>query len=130
MIEKIKELINVFESSKLSELNLEFEGLKFAAKKEVSAKVPVSKEKVEEKVEGNLIKAPIVGTYYSKPAPNATPFIQEGAMVQAGDTLFIIEAMKVMNEIKAPSAGKVLKIYATDGEVVDFDKPLVLLGDL
>jgi acetyl-CoA carboxylase biotin carboxyl carrier protein len=79
-------------------------------------------------VAGESIKSPMVGTVYLSPEPGAPPFIEAGKAVKAGDTLCIIEAMKVMNPITAPGPGIVRKIMVSDGQPVEFDQPLVVLG--
>lgn len=74
-----------------------------------------------------LVKSPIVGTAYLTPEPGAAAFISVGASVKAGDTLLIIEAMKVMNPITAPKAGKVVQILVNNESPVEFDQPLVVI---
>jgi acetyl-CoA carboxylase biotin carboxyl carrier protein len=74
-----------------------------------------------------LVKSPIVGTAYLTPEPGAAPFITEGATVAAGATLLIIEAMKVMNPITAPRAGKIVKILIRGEQPVEYDEPLVVI---
>ena len=74
-----------------------------------------------------LVKSPIVGTAYLTPEPGAAPFVSEGAMVAAGATLLIIEAMKVMNPITAPKSGKVVKIFIRGEQPVEYDEPLVVI---
>jgi acetyl-CoA carboxylase biotin carboxyl carrier protein len=73
------------------------------------------------------IKSPMVGTAYLAPSPEAEPFISIGASVAEGDTLIIVEAMKVMNPILAPRAGKVTQILVSAGQPVEFDQPLVIV---
>ena len=75
----------------------------------------------------NAVKSPMVGTAYLSPEPGAKPFIAVGQKVAAGDTLVIIEAMKVMNTILAPAAGTVAKILIENGQPVEFDQPLVVV---
>ncbi|MEO5494736.1 MAG: acetyl-CoA carboxylase biotin carboxyl carrier protein [Sphingomonas sp.] len=75
----------------------------------------------------NAVKSPMVGTVYLTPNPEAKPFIAIGQKVAAGDTLVIIEAMKVMNPIVAPSAGTVTAILVDTGQPVEFDQPLVVV---
>jgi acetyl-CoA carboxylase biotin carboxyl carrier protein len=75
-----------------------------------------------------VVKSPIVGTAYLTPEPGAAPFITEGAAVKQGDTLVIVEAMKVMNPIAAPRAGTILKILVESERPVEFDQPLVVIG--
>ena len=79
-------------------------------------------------VAGESVKSPMVGTVYLSPEPGAQPFIEAGKAVKAGDTLCIIEAMKVMNPITAPGPGVIKKIMVSDGQPVEFDQPLVVLG--
>ena len=82
----------------------------------------------EEDVGGEALKSPMVGTAFMSPEPGSKPFITVGQSVKAGDTLLIVEAMKVMNPITAPKAGTVKKIIVSDGQPVEFDQPLVVLG--
>jgi acetyl-CoA carboxylase biotin carboxyl carrier protein len=89
---------------------------------------PTAPAASEEDVAGEAIKSPMVGTAFLSPEPGAKPFVSVGDAVNAGDTLLIVEAMKVMNPITAPKGGLVKKILVTDGQPVEFDQPLVLLG--
>jgi acetyl-CoA carboxylase biotin carboxyl carrier protein len=75
----------------------------------------------------DAVKSPMVGTVYLSPEPGAKPFIAPGQSVKAGDTLLIIEAMKVMNPITAPKAGKIGQILIGDAQPVEFDQPLVVI---
>ena len=79
---------------------------------------------IEEKLEGNIVKSPMVGTFYIKPSPNAKPYVELGTQVKKGTILCIIEAMKLMNEIECEYEGKIAEIYVKDGETVDYGKPL------
>ena len=81
-----------------------------------------------EEIAGDTVKSPIVGTAFLSPEPGSEPFIAVGDAVKAGDTLLIIEAMKVMNPITAPSGGVVKKILVADAQPVEFDQPLVIIG--
>jgi acetyl-CoA carboxylase biotin carboxyl carrier protein len=82
----------------------------------------------QEDVGGDPVKSPMVGTAFMSPEPGAKPFVVVGQSVKAGDTLLIVEAMKVMNPIVAPKAGTVKKINVADGQPVEFDQTLVVLG--
>ena len=82
----------------------------------------------EAEVVGNAVKSPMVGTAFLSPEPGAKPFIEVGKPVKAGDTLCIVEAMKVMNPITAPAAGVVKEIMVADAQPVEFDQPLVIIG--
>ncbi len=77
---------------------------------------------------GNAVKSPMVGTVYLTPEPGAAPFVSVGDTVAAGATIVIIEAMKVMNPITAPSAGKIVSILVDNGQPVEFDQPLVVIA--
>ena len=81
-----------------------------------------------EEISGEAIKSPMVGTAYLSSQPGAKPFVEPGDAVKAGDTLLIVEAMKVMNPITAPSGGIVKKLLVSDGQPVEFDQPLVVIG--
>ena len=82
----------------------------------------------EEEVTGQAVKSPMVGTAFLSPQPGADPFVKVGDAVKAGDTLLIVEAMKVMNPITAPHAGVVKHILVESGQPVEFDQPLIVLG--
>jgi acetyl-CoA carboxylase biotin carboxyl carrier protein len=78
--------------------------------------------------EGHLVKSPMVGTFYRSASPGGKPFVDVGDVVQAGDPLCIIEAMKLMNEIEADKSGVVKQILAENGQPVEFGQPLVVIG--
>ena len=82
----------------------------------------------QEDIVGDPVKSPMVGTAFMSPEPGAKPFVAVGQSVKAGDTLLIVEAMKVMNPIVAPKAGTVKKINVADGQPVEFDQTMVVLG--
>src|SRR5215831_3416559 len=79
-------------------------------------------------VEGHIVKSPMVGTFYRAASPGAKPFIEVGDSVQAGDTLCIIEAMKLMNEIESDKSGLVKQILVENGQPVEFGQPLVVIA--
>ena len=81
-----------------------------------------------EEASGETVKSPMVGTAFLSPEPGARQFAEVGDAVKAGDTLLIVEAMKVMNPITAPAGGIVKKIMVSDGQPVEFDQPLVVIG--
>lgn len=93
-----------------------------------AAAAPAAAPAVEEEIAGEAVKSPMVGTAYLSAEPGTKPFITVGQAVKTGDTLLIVEAMKVMNPITAPKAGTVTKINVADGQPVEFDQPLVVLG--
>ncbi len=74
-----------------------------------------------------MVESPMVGTFYRAPSPGAPPFVEEGSSVRKGQTLCIIEAMKMMNEIEAPAAGRVVKIICENGRPVQYGQPLLIL---
>lgn len=79
-------------------------------------------------VAANALKSPMVGTAYLTPEPDAAAFVSIGQQVKAGDTVMIIEAMKVMNPIVAPNSGTVTEIYVESGQPVEFDQPLMVIA--
>ena len=79
-------------------------------------------------VEGHVVKAPMVGTFYRSPSPDAKPFVEVGQAVKEGDVICIIEAMKLMNEIDADAAGIVKAILVENGQPVEYGQPLFILG--
>jgi acetyl-CoA carboxylase biotin carboxyl carrier protein len=91
-------------------------------------KEDVGAAQAADEVSGNTVKSPMVGTAYLSAEPGAAAFIEVGKPVKAGDTLLIVEAMKVMNPITAPEGGVVKKIMISDGQPVEFDQPLVIIG--
>ncbi|MGH8494945.1 MAG: acetyl-CoA carboxylase biotin carboxyl carrier protein [Gammaproteobacteria bacterium] len=92
-----------------------------------AAQPPQAAPAAEEVPDGHTVRAPMVGTLYLAPTPGAPPFVEIGSEVKAGDTLCIIEAMKMMNQIEADDAGRVKAILAGNGEPVEFDQPLFVI---
>ena len=80
-----------------------------------------------ETVSGHTVKSPIVGTFYRRPGPDKNPFIKVGDAVEVGDVLCIIEAMKMMNEIKSEYSGKITAINAEDGDPIEFDQHIITI---
>jgi acetyl-CoA carboxylase biotin carboxyl carrier protein len=78
--------------------------------------------------EGHVVKAPMVGTFYRSPSPDGKPFVEVGQAVKEGDTICIIEAMKLMNEIEADASGVVKAILVENGQPVEYGQPLFILG--
>ncbi|MCG3865054.1 MULTISPECIES: acetyl-CoA carboxylase biotin carboxyl carrier protein [unclassified Photobacterium] len=76
---------------------------------------------------GHSVLSPMVGTFYRSPSPEAKSFVEVGQSVNIGDTLCIVEAMKMMNQIQADKAGKVVAILAEDGDAIEFDQPLIII---
>lgn len=139
--EKIKQLMEDMGNSKLTAIDIDFpDGTKISMKKEakqvitVAENMPVEnlstskEEKVEIKEDGNIIKSPMVGTFYLKPSPDSEPYVQVGQKVKKGDVLCIVEAMKLMNEIESEWDGEVKEILVKDGEPVEYGKPLFVIS--
>ena len=137
--EKIKQLIEEMGNSKLTAIDIEFpDGTKISMKKDkmqekIIQNTPIVenntienqiKEDKNEK-KGNIVKSPMVGTFYLKSSPTAEPYIEIGKEVKKGDVLCIIEAMKLMNEIESEYTGKVTEILVKDGEAVEYGTPLL-----
>lgn len=142
--EKLMELIKTVSASELTEFQMEENGTNIHLKKETNAFtetfVPDSdiqslqpekkcifekkSEATSEKPEGKQICSPLVGTFYAAPAEDAEPFVAVGDMVKKGQTLAIVEAMKLMNEIESEFDGKVAEIYVKNGQPVEYGQPL------
>lgn len=135
--EKIKQLIDDMGNSKLSSINIDFpDGTKISMTKEESKVVAVEAKAlaVEKQIELpkedrqnekiKTVTSPMVGTFYSKPSPNDVSYVEVGKEIKVGDTLCIIEAMKLMNEIESEYAGKIVKVLVEDGQTVEYGTPL------
>jgi acetyl-CoA carboxylase biotin carboxyl carrier protein len=99
-----------------------------AALPPVPAAAAAPAEPAPEPVKGTLVKSPMVGTFYRSPSPGAKPFVEVGQAVKAGDTLCIIEAMKLLNEIETEVAGEVKEILVENGQPVEYGQPLFVIG--
>ena len=143
------QLMDALASKKLGEVSIEAEGVKIRVKASAPAPViaaapaaspapaaqsaaPAASAEPEtapadDIPAGTQVKSPLVGTFYSSPSPDEPPFVLAGQEVKEGDTLCIIEAMKVMNEIKAPCSGKVVRIMAQPGELVEYNQLLCVI---
>lgn len=140
-IREIKELINLMNENNLSELEIEREGMRIKLKKaslEEPPSVIVEKEKPPSKPlpqptpskptsKTIEIKAPMVGTFYRAPSPETPPFVEVGQEIEPGQVICIIEAMKLMNEIKSEIRGKIKEILVENGEPVEFGQPMFLV---
>lgn len=146
-IKELKEMINLMQEHGLVELEIEKNGFKIRLKKgsagtlvqEIhSAPKTVKSEKSSEPASSHqieeagitVIRSPMVGTFYVSPAPDADPYVSRGQDVKSGDVLCIIEAMKLMNEIKSDISGKVTDILIENGQPVEFDQPLFKIQKL
>lgn len=147
--EKIKQLMEDMGNSKLTAIDIDFpDGTKISMKKEErqviqttesiplersvikeETKIEQNHDKTEQKVEeGNIVKSPMVGTFYLKPSPNSAPYVEVGQKVKKGDVLCIIEAMKLMNEIESEFDGEIKEILVKDEEAVEYGKPLFIIA--
>ena len=142
---KLKEIIYILENSDVNEIEINFWGRKFRVVKSPGINVVDENSKNNfsdfskkmEKTESNVssvdsssssianeILSPMPGTFYAAPSPDADAFIKKGAQVKKGDTLCIIEAMKIMNEIEAEHSGVISEILIKNGEPVEYNQPL------
>jgi acetyl-CoA carboxylase biotin carboxyl carrier protein len=93
-----------------------------------SAAAPAGPRPAAGEAEGDVVNSPMVGTVYLQPEPGSAPFVRVGDAVAEGQTLFIVEAMKTMNPIPAPRAGRILEVLVADGQPVEFGEPLAVIG--
>lgn len=146
-IRKIKKLIELIEESDINELEIKegeesvriLRGGQFvaaapmmpappvAAAPAPAAPTPFSEAPAAAEPEGHILRSPMVGTFYRSSAPGATPFVQKGQQVNAGDVLCIVEAMKMMNQIEADKSGTIGAVLVADGEPVEFDQPMITI---
>ena len=141
-LRQIRNLMKEFEESKIHKLEivdkdfsikLEKEDNKFfsnpshAPLSSFVESVQMKEEGQEEIIENNnyIVRAPLVGTYYQAPSPESEPFVRINQKVSKGDVLFIVEAMKVMNEITSPVSGTIMKINVKDTSMVEFDQDVI-----
>ena len=145
--EKIKQLMEDMGNSKLTDIDIEFpDGTKISMKKQTnveanincpqnvtkSIETKITNEEITtqintEEIQGNIVKSPMVGTFYIKPSPTSDPYVQIGKEVTKGETLCIIEAMKLMNEIESEFSGKITEILVKDGYTVEYGTPLFVI---
>lgn len=147
-LRKVKKLIELLESSNLAEIEVS-EGddsvriTRYAATSApaaaappavnvapapAAAAAPAAADNAQADVVGNFVKSPMVGTVYYAPSPDADPYIKVGDKVNVGDTVCIVEAMKMFNPIESDVAGTVLEIIANDGDAVEYGQPIILIG--
>ena len=148
---RLKELLYILENSNVNEIDVTFFGIRYRVVKEpsinnesiqtmengerIDSKETTNLEKsIDQKddkskeIEGVEILSPMPGTFYKSPSPDDASFVNEGDSVNKGDTLCIIEAMKIMNEIEAEENGIIQKILVEDGHAVEFNQPLFLIN--
>ncbi|MFA6163986.1 MAG: acetyl-CoA carboxylase biotin carboxyl carrier protein [Methylobacter sp.] len=142
-IRKIKKLIEIIEESGIAELEIKegeesirinrystapvtYAQAPVAAAPAAAAAAPVAAA-VEEKITGHVVKSPMVGTFYRSASPGTKVFTDIGQSVQVGDTLCIIEAMKILNQIEADKSGTVTKILVENAQPVEYGQPLFII---
>lgn len=142
-IRKIKKLIELLDETGISEIEIkegeeslrlsrhsppmETQQIKYVSAPHVAAQSPVitaTDNKPAEATTAHRVRSPMVGTMYASPSPDAAPFVSVGQSVKVGDTLCIIEAMKMFNEIEADRAGAITAILVENGDPVEYDQPL------
>lgn len=145
-IRKIKKLIEIIEESDIAELEIKEgeEAIRISRYSSAAAPVvyasapapapsaapmaaPSAAAPAEEKISGHVVKSPMVGTFYRSASPGAKVFTDVGQKVQVGDTLCIIEAMKILNQIEADKSGIVTKIMVENGQPVEYGQPLFII---
>jgi len=149
-LRKLKKLIDLVEESGISELELTEDGEKVRISRNFTsnatiqqyapmhynpapqfsapAATPVAVEAAPAVEEGHAVKSPMVGTFYRSPSPDAKSFVEIGDTVAVGDTLCIIEAMKLLNEIEADKAGVIKKILVDNGQAIEYGEPLFIIA--
>lgn len=142
-IKELKEMVGLMKDNDLVELEIEKDGERIRLKKntgqifkqepqptvisypmvqEDKTQVPLPKAEASDKL--HLVRSPMVGTFYSAPAPDQDPYVTKGKKISQGDVLCIVEAMKLMNEIKSDVAGTIVEVLVENGTPVEFDQPL------
>jgi len=145
-LRKLKKLIDLVQESGISELEITEGEEKIRIAKNAaflppqhtyitapamppSAPAPAAGTEIaDEEPEGHLVKSPMVGTFYRASSPGADPFVEVGQAIKAGETLCIIEAMKLLNEIEADASGIIKEILVENGQPVEFGEPLFIIG--
>ncbi len=144
-LKDIKELLRLFDKSGLDKLKIKENDFEISMQKggakapeaavvvetpqliEAASCAPSSKEEEAARKKGEYITSPMVGTFYRAPSPDSPPFVKVGDVVSKGQTIGIIEAMKIFNEIEAEFDCKILEILVEDGQPVEYDMPLFLV---
>ena len=141
VLKEIKEMIQLMHEHQLVELEVEREGVKIRLRKNgdtvtqsvIAAPAPVAAPAAPAAApvaDRAPVKSPMVGTFYRAPAPDAPPFVESGQTIEVGQVICIIEAMKLMNEIKAEVRGRVVEMPVQNGDPVEFGQPLFIIEPL
>ena len=133
-LEKIEKLVNIIEKSSMLEFSIQEGDTKIKMSRRGSAGTPgepltvvKTEAPVEDTVDENYIISPIVGTFYSAPSPDAEAFVKVGDVVKAGQTVCILEAMKLMNDIESEFDGEVVEILVENEQAVEYGQPLFVI---
>ena len=147
--DRLKEILYILENSDVNEIDVTFFGIRYRVVKEapgveeglpkatVAPKQTSSQSNISEMSKtateepdsssGDEVLSPMPGTFYIAPSPDTPPFVKEGDSIKKGDTLCIIEAMKIMNEIEAEDKGVIQKILVENGQAIEFNQPLFII---
>jgi acetyl-CoA carboxylase biotin carboxyl carrier protein len=145
-IRKVKKLIELLEESDVAEIEIHEgeESIRISRASQISMAAPMMAAPMaaaapaapaptaeaapaKEEITGHAVRSPMVGTFYRSPAPTSGPFVEVGKQVNVGDTLCIIEAMKLMNQIEADKAGTIKQILVENGQPVEYNQPLFII---
>ncbi|MBD3669543.1 MAG: acetyl-CoA carboxylase biotin carboxyl carrier protein [Gammaproteobacteria bacterium] len=147
-IRKVKKLIELLEESDVAEIEIHEgeESIRISRASQLSVAQPmvapmpaaapaaapattasIDSTSASDEITGHAVRSPMVGTFYRAPAPNSAPFAEVGQQVNVGDTLCIIEAMKLMNQIEADKSGTIKEILVENGEPVEYNQPLFII---
>ncbi|MCM8919195.1 MAG: acetyl-CoA carboxylase biotin carboxyl carrier protein [Candidatus Thiodiazotropha sp.] len=150
-IRKVKKLIELLEESDVAEIeihegeesvrisrnssmpvtmampNMAQQAAMMPAAAPAAAPTATPEPQAADEIEGHVVKSPMVGTFYRSPSPGSKSFVEEGQQVAAGDTLCIIEAMKILNQIESDKAGTVKKVLVENGQPVEYNEPLFII---
>ena len=133
-LEELQQIIRLLKKEGLTEITISTGDKRITVRRDGGLRsLPTVDEPaspVEEEERANAITAPLLGTFYSRPSPEDDPFVTEGDIVSPGDTVCVIDAMKVMNEIKAEVSARIVKVLVEDGDPVQYGQPLFLLEQI
>ncbi len=127
-MEELRRLCELMREEGLTELTLVEEGRRITLRRPgPGAPPPAAEAPPQPELEEELIRSPVVGTFWRRPAPGEAPFVEVGERVEPGQTLCVVEAMKVMNEVRADRAGVIEEVLVEEGQPVEYGQPLFRL---
>ncbi|MDT8323924.1 MAG: acetyl-CoA carboxylase biotin carboxyl carrier protein [Bacteroidota bacterium] len=155
-VQLIRKLVKIVTDSQIAELEIEEEGIRLRVTRTHYSEAPITQltpavqaaavppavtaataapetadsagtAPPETSVQGHEVRSPIVGTFYRAPSPDSDPYVEVGQSVSSGQSICIIEAMKIMNEIEADASGRIVKILVEDGQPVEYNQPLFII---